>query len=357
MTQAHKEAAFEESIEKQLVDNGWLQGDSATYDRTMGLDPSELFAFIAATQPVEWDKYVSLQGGEVAARAKAAKRIGDEITSRGMIDVIRRGVKDTGTLFRLAYFAPAHELTPELRGLYEANRLSVVRQAHVSESNPADSVDLLLLLNGLPVATAELKTQFTGQNVENAIEQYRVDRNPSDLIFRERSLVHFAFDQDNVSMTTKLAGRETVFLPFNLGSAGPGNDGGLGNPINPHGARTAYLWEQVWQRDNWLNLLASFIHVSEVRDKAGKKTGKKFTIFPRFHQWDAVNKLLDATKVEGPGFNKLIQHSAGSGKSNTIAWLAHGLSRLHSPANESLIEKSMRDAGIGANVPIFERSL
>ncbi len=355
MTQAHKEAAFEESIEKHLLENGWLQGKSGTYDRVLGLDPDELFTFIATTQPVEWEKYVALQGGESVARVKAAKRIGDEISARGMIDVIRRGVKDTGTLFRLAYFAPAHELTPELRGLYEANRLSVVRQAHVSESNPADSVDLLLLLNGLPVATAELKTQFTGQNVENAIEQYRVDRNPSDLIFRERSLVHFAFDQDNVSMTTKLAGKETVFLPFNLGSAGPGQDGGLGNPINPHGARTAYLWEQVWQRDSWLNLLGSFIHVSEVRDKAGKKTGKKFTIFPRFHQWDAVNKLLDATKVEGPGFNKLIQHSAGSGKSNTIAWLAHGLSRLHSPANESLIEKSMRDAGISVNIPIFDK--
>jgi type I restriction enzyme R subunit len=355
MTGAHKESAFEESVEKHLVDNGWLQGESATYDRVLGLDPSELFAFIAATQAVEWEKYVALQGGESIARVKAAKRIGDEISSRGMIDVIRRGVKDTGTLFRLAYFAPAHELTPELRDLHEANRLTVVRQAHVSESNPADSVDLLLLLNGLPVATAELKTQFTGQNIENAIEQYRVDRNPSDLIFRERSLVHFAFDQDNVAMTTKLTGKATEFLPFNLGSAGPGHDGGSGNPINPNGARTAYLWEKVWQRDNWLDLLASFIHVSEVRDKAGKKTGKKFTIFPRFHQWDAVNRLLDATKVEGPGFNKLIQHSAGSGKSNTIAWLAHGLSRLHSPANESLIEKSMRDSGIGANMPIFDK--
>ena len=354
MIGAHKEAAFEATIEKHLLDHDWKQGDPARYDRTLGLDVDELLAFVQATQPDEWEKYRKLVG-EGAARGKFAKRVADEITARGMTDVLRKGVKDTGVEFKLAYFAPAHDLTLDLRVKYEANRLTVTRQAHVSESNPADSVDLLLLVNGLPVATAELKTQFTGQNLQDAIQQYQRDRNPSDLIFRARSIVQFALDQDAVAMTTQLAGDKTVFRPFNLGTAGPGNDGGAGNPTNPHGPKTAYLWEVVWQRDNWLNLLGSFVHTEHVRDKAGKKTGKTFTIFPRYHQWDAVSKLLAAAKSEGPGHNKLVQHSAGSGKSNTIAWLAHGLSRLHTPGDEAALGEGAKAAGLGANTPVFDK--
>ncbi|HEY7824765.1 MAG TPA: type I restriction endonuclease, partial [Acidimicrobiia bacterium] len=302
----------------------------------------------------EWAKYAQLVG-EGAARGKLAKRVADEITARGMIDVLRKGVKDTGVEFKLAYFAPAHDLTPDLRVKYEANRVTVVRQAHVSESTTADSVDLLLLVNGLPVATAELKTQFTGQNLQNAIHQYQRDRNPADLIFRARSIVQFALDQDAVAMTTQLAGDKTEFKPFNLGTAGPGNDGGAGNPANPNGPKTAYLWEVVWQRDNWLNLLGSFVHRGDIRDKAGKKTGKTFMIFPRYHQWDAVNKLLTAAKAEGPGHNKLVQHSAGSGKSNTIAWLAHGLSRLHTAGSVAALGEGARAAGLGPNTPVFDK--
>ncbi len=355
MLPAQREAAFEETIEQHLLDNHWLKGDPSGYDRTFGLDVGELIAFLEATQPDAWVKYANLQGGAASARNKIAKRVGDEITARGMIDVLRKGVKDTGVAFTLAFFAPAHELTPELQTLFEANRLTVTRQAHVSESNPGASVDLLLLLNGLPIATAELKTQFTGQNLNDAIEQYRTDRNASDLIFRSRSLVHFALDQDNVAMTTKLAGTDTVFLPFNLGSEGAGNDGGKGNPLNPNGAKTAYLWETVWARDAWLNLLGSFVHTEQVRDRAGRKTGKTFTIFPRFHQWDAVNKLLEAAKSDGPGHNKLVQHSAGSGKSNTIAWLAHGLSRLHTPGDASALGAGARSSGLGVNTPVFDK--
>ena len=354
MGEAHREAAFEESIEQHLLDNGWLQGDPAGYDRALGLDVGELLAFVQSTQADEWAKYAKLVG-EGAARGKFAKRLADEITARGMIDVLRKGVKDTGVEFKLAYFAPAHDLTPDLRVKFEANRVTVTRQAHVSESNPADSVDLLLLVNGLPVATAELKTQFTGQNLQDAIRQYQRDRNPADLIFRARSIVQFALDQDAVAMTTQLAGDKTVFRPFNLGTAGPGNDGGAGNPANPNGPKTAYLWEVVWQRDNWLNLLGSFVHIEHVRDKAGKKTGKTFTIFPRYHQWDAVTKLLAVAKSEGPGHNKLVQHSAGSGKSNTIAWLAHGLSRLHTPGDEAALGKGAKAAGLGANTPVFDK--
>ena len=354
MTNAHKEAAFEESIEAHLLAHGWLPGDPDGYDRSLGLDLGELVTFLQATQSQEWEKYSALVG-ESAARTKIAKRVGDELSARGMIDVLRKGVKDTGVAFKVAYFAPAHELTPELRDLYDANRVTVVRQAHHSESSPNDSVDLLLMVNGLPVATAELKTQFTGQNVKDAIRQYREDRDPSDLIFRARSIVHFAVDQDAVAMTTKLEGTKTRFLPFNLGSAGPGNDGGAGNPVNPNGPKTTYLWERVWQRDNWLALLGSFVHVENVRDKAGKKTGKTFTIFPRYHQWDAVTKLLAAAKAEGPGRNKLIQHSAGSGKSNTIAWLAHGLSSLHTAGTETALGAGARRAGLHPNTPVFDK--
>lgn len=356
MTTVNKEKAFEDEIVAHLTANGWCAGGSADYDKSLGLDTSALWAFIEATQADTWAKVATSHGGDTPlARSKVAKRIADEITARGTIDVLRKGVKDMGQTLKLAYFVPAHELTPELRAQYEANILTVTRQAHVSESNTADSVDLLLLINGLPVATAELKTQFTGQNIENAIEQYRHDRKPSDLIFRARSVVNFALDQDEVAMATKLTGPATKFLPFNLGSNGPGVDGGAGNPAVPEKHRTSYLWEHVWQRDTWLKILGSYVHVADVRDKAGKKTGSKFTIFPRYHQFDAVSKLLAATVDEGPGHNKLIQHSAGSGKSNTIAWLAHQLSSLHTAGSAETLGAGAKEAGLGANEPIFDK--
>lgn len=355
MKAAHLEEAFEAAIESHLLENGWLQSAKENYDRRLGLDPSELVSFLEATQADEWAKYVSLQGGEGNAVLKFAKRIEDEITARGMIDVLRKGIKDTGLQFRLAYFEPAHQLTSELKTLYEANRVTVTRQAHVSESAPGTSVDLLLLINGLPVATAELKTQFTNQSTQDAIKQYREDRSQADLIFRNRTIVNFAFDQATVAMTTKIEGAKTVFRPFNLGTGGPGNDGGAGNPNNPNGVQTSYLWEVVWQRDNWLRLLGSYVHVEHVRDRSGKKTGNKFTIFPRYHQWDAVNKLLATAKAEGPGHNKLVQHSAGSGKSNTIAWLAHGLSRLHTPGSQDQLGAGAKKAGLEPNTPIFDK--
>lgn len=214
------------------------------------------------------------------------------------------------------------------------------------KSNPHESVDLVLAVNGIPVATAELKTQTAGQSIKDAMEQYRTERNPADLIFRARTLVHFAVDQGVVSMTTRLAGKDTIFLPFNQGSNGPGRDGGKGNPLNPGGHRTAYLWEQVWARDNWLDLLGSFVHVEQVRDKAGKKTDKTLTVFPRYHQWDAVTKVLAAARSNGPGHNTLVQHSAGSGKSNTSAWLAHGLSRLHTPGAARELGEGAKAAGL-----------
>lgn len=349
------ESALEGWIEQRLMLAGWHGGGSTAYNKALGLDPTELFAFIEASQPLKWEKLLGFHGGEAVAREKFARRVADELTARGTVDVLRRGVKDLSVHVDLCYFAPAHGLTAELQELYAANRLTVVRQMHHSESNPADSVDVALLVNGIPTATAELKTQTAGQDVSDAMRQYRTDRNPADLIFRARTLVHFAVDQDSVYMTTRLAGAKTVFLPFNQGSNGPGVDGGAGNPLNPAGHRTAYLWEKVWAPDNWLDLMGSYVHVEHVLDGAGRKTGETVTVFPRYHQWDAVTKLLAQAQQDGPGQNKLIQHSAGSGKSNTIAWLAHRLSRLHTPSDPAWLGEGAKAAGLGPDAPVFDK--
>ena len=236
-----------------------------------------------------------------------------------------------------------------------ANRLGVVRQLHHSESRPADSVDVALFVNGIPTATAELKNPLTHQTVSDAMAQYRTDRNPADLIFKHRAVVHFAVDPDQVYMTTRLAGQDTVFLPFNQGSGGAGRAGGAGNPLNPDGYRTAYLWERVWSRDAWLGVLGSFVHVEDVFDDDGVRTGEKRTLFPRFHQWDAVTKIMAATRADGPGVDRLIQHSAGSGKSNTIAWTAHQLSRLHTPSWHGDLTDVVKAAGLATDQPIFNK--
>ena len=351
---SHLESAFEESIEAHLLATGWVQGSASDYDRALGLDTGQLFTFLGATQIEAWDRLIEKHGSADKAQQKFARRVADEVTARGAVDVLRRGVKDLGVQVDLAYFAPAHGLTPELGELYGKNRVTVTRQAPVSESSLLDTVDLLLGVNGIPVATVELKTPTTGQTVEHAMVQYRKDRNPSDLVFRARTVVHFAVDPDTAMMTTRLAAKDTVFLPFNQGSNGPGVDGGKGNPANPAGHRTAYLWEQVWARDNWLDLLGSYVHVETLRDNAGKKTGTR-TVFPRFHQWDAVARLLGAARAEGPGHNKLIQHSAGSGKSNTIAWLAHRLSRLHTPSDAAALGAGAKTAGLGTDTPVFDK--
>nr|WP_272955946.1 DEAD/DEAH box helicase family protein [Actinopolymorpha rutila] len=226
---------------------------------------------------------------------------------------------------------------------YEKNRLTVTRQLAYSEKAPGNELDLTLFVNGIPVATAELKNNYTGQTVEDAKKQYRRDRDPNELIFARRTLVHFAVDQELVFLTTRLAGAETMFLPFNTGSAGPGNTGGAGNPpALPGRYRTSYLWDEVWQPDAWVDLLRRFLHL----EKGGKSGGgKKDTphnrklIFPRYHQWHAVRSLVDHAAHNGSGHNYLVQHSAGSGKSNTIAWLAHRLSSLHGDDNEPVFDK------------------
>ncbi|MGL4743027.1 MAG: DEAD/DEAH box helicase family protein, partial [Dermatophilaceae bacterium] len=339
------EAAFEANIEAHLLGHGWDAVAPTGYDRKAGLFPDEVIAFVQASQPKAWVQLVTRHGGEEVARAKFLTVVADALDRRGVISVLRSPVKDTGVTVRLCFFQPASTLNEEQTRRYAANRLGVVRQLHHSESRPLDSLDLTLVVNGIPVATAELKNPLTGQGVDQAMAQYRTDRNPHDVIFARRALVHFALDPHRVAMTTRLAGQDTVFLPFDQGSNGPGRPGTAGNPAasaysatsaqpsrpndaTASGYQTAYLWEQVWQSDAWLDLLGSFVHLEDDR-----------TLFPRYHQWDAVRSIIDATYRDGAGVDRLIQHSAGSGKSNTIAWAAHALSRLHGPDDVPVFDK------------------
>jgi type I restriction enzyme R subunit len=323
----HVESAFESNIEAHLTSNGWIKLDPATYDRQLGLFGGEVVAYVQASQPKAWEQLVTRHGGEQLAAAKFLKVVADAIDHRGTISVLRGTVKDSGVTVRMCWSKPANDLTPELAESYAANRCGVVRQLHHSESHPADSLDLALVVNGIPVATAELKNPLTHQSIEHAMAQYRSDRNPHDRIFAKRTLVHFAVDPHRVAMTTRLAGELTRFLPFNTGSNGPGQPGGAGNPAGD-GYQTAYLWEQVWQRDAWLDLLHTFVHAHEGT-----------ILFPRFHQWHAVRSILAATRADGAGVDRLVQHSAGSGKSNTIAWTAHSLSRLHGADDSPIFDK------------------
>ncbi len=331
------EGVFEQAICASLVEDGGYQdvkvgtaqGSPKDFDAVTAIDTAELFGFIGATQADEWDKLKNLHGGaDEGAQAKFVKRLASELDKRGTVDVLRHGVVDHGVTIRLAYFKAAHGLTPILQERYDANRLTVTRQLPFDPTS-TKTLDLCLFVNGLPVATAELKTHLTGQSVENAKTQYRQDRDPKNTLLRQ-AVVHFAVDTETVAMTTRLAGKGTRFLPFNRG-----HDLGPGNPPNPHGHRTAYLWERVWQRDAWLDLLHRFVSVRPAK----KQSGPAAVIFPRFHQWDAVLTLEAEAKDEGAGENYLIQHSAGSGKSNTIAWLAHRLSVLHGTDDTKVFDK------------------
>ena len=333
MRAIHTEERFEETVEAALLASGWLKGVPGFFRPDRGLDTGELFTFIGATQNEAWDEVIKRHGGDAGvAQTKFLDRLESEIDRRGTLDVLRHGVVDQGITIRLAYFRPAHGLTPELVERYRANRLTVTRQLRYEE-NSERAVDLALFVNGIPVATVELKNQLTGQDVEQAIAQYRHDRDPRNKTLARRALVHFAVDTQRAVMTTRLQGPGTRFLPFNRG-----NGRRAGNPQNPDGYATAYLWEQVWQRDAWLDLLARFVHVEKPAKGKGSRGGGT-VIFPRFHQWDCVRRLEAAARAEGPGSSYLVQHSAGSGKSNTIAWLAHRLSTLHDEAHRKVFDK------------------
>lgn len=328
----HKEVAFEEAIENELLAGGWERGRLQDYDALRALDTAQLVGFIQETQPKEWARVVALRGGsEQLAREQFLDRLVSELDAKGTFEVLRRGVADLGVTVKLAFFRPAHGLTPELERLYEANRLTVVRQLPY-QPETHEPLDLALFVNGIPVATCELKNPLTGQNVQHAMKQYREDRDPRATLLSRRAIVHFAVDPDEVQLTTRLAGKATRFIPFNRG-----HDGGAGNPPNPNGHRTSYLWEAVWERHAWLDLFARFIQFEPPDPK--NRQARRGVIFPRYHQWDAVRKITAHTGESGPGQRYLIEHSAGSGKSNTIAWLGHRLASLHNEQDEKVFDK------------------
>ncbi|HHV55572.1 MAG TPA: type I restriction endonuclease subunit R [Firmicutes bacterium] len=304
------------------------------YDRVLCLIPRDVVDFVLATQPKEWAKLKQHHGG--AVKEQFLKRLSSEIERRGALDVLRNGIKDSGCKFKLAYFRPASGLNEETQRLYQANLFSVVRQLRYSMKNEK-SIDLVLFLNGIPIFTAELKNPLTGQTVEDAMRQYKTDRDPREPLFAYgRCLAHFAVDPDLVYVTTHLQGVKTRFLPFNKGRFG-----GAGNPPVPptrHGYATSYLWEETWARDSVLDLIRQFIHEAEEEDEKGRKTGRRFLIFPRYHQLDCVRKLIAHARRHGPGQRYLIQHSAGSGKSFTIAWLAHQLATLHDATDRRVFD-------------------
>lgn len=335
-TPRHSEAAFETVIEHHLLGHGYVAVARDGFDRERAIFPSVVLDFIKDTQPKEWAKLEALHG------PKTGEQILTDLCkwmdANGSLATLRHGFKCYGRTLFAAYFKAAHELNPELEERYAKNRLGLTRQLRFS-ARSEKSLDATLSVNGIPIATLELKNAMTGQTVEHARRQYKQDRDPRETIFefKKRTLVHFAVDTDTVLMTTRLAGSATHFLPFNKGDGG-----GAGNPADPQGRsyRTAYLWEEVLARDSWLDLLARFLHlqVDEKRDDQGRKVKTEQMVFPRYHQLQAVRFLVESARTEGPGHNYLVEHSAGSGKSNTIAWLTHRLASLHDEGNRRVFD-------------------
>ena len=354
----HTEGAFETQIVKQLTKSGgWQQGDAAGFDRQTRLLPDDLWGFLEATQPDKVERLEVVFGA--AYRRDVERLIAKELERRpaGVLHLLRHGIELRSVKLDLCYFRPAHTLTRELAVRYDANRLTVIRQLPYSPDHH-NTLDLALFVNGLGVAAAELKNPLTGQTVAHAKQQYKDNRDAKDIFLSRRAVVHFAVDPDQVFMTTRLAGKKTHFLPFNRGSS-PDGRGGEGNPpAGPGGYATSYLWEQVWQRDAFLDILGRFVHVEQPEDK-GKAPA---IIFPRYHQWDAVLKLLAHARQHGAGTNYLLSHAAGSGKTNTIGWLAHRLASLHGADDEPVFHKvvvitdrTVLDRQLQTKIEQFER--
>lgn len=316
------EKGLEALIEASLLDEaGYERGDPADYDREYCVDRRALFRFLQATQPLAAERLGI--GKTTAAEDKFLKRLFDKIKEVGIIDVLRNGVKERDVTVMLYYPKPASSYNPAAARLYAANLFTVTRQLRFSSDHRRLALDIVIFLNGLPIITFELKNNLTKQNVKDAIRQYQTDRDPREPLFGfARCLVHFAVDDQLVYMTTHLRGSETTFLPFNKGDRG-----GAGNPINPHGLKTDYLWKHILAKDSLSNIVEKFAQiVEEVDEDTGRKTKK--LIFPRYHQLDVVRDLLAAARSDSVGHRYLIQHSAGSGKSNSISWLAHQLVEL-----------------------------
>src|SRR5690554_614592 len=340
----HSELAFEIAIEAGLTGaGGYEKRDATTYDETLALFPDDVIGFLQDSQAAKWGQLEALLGDKT--RATVLDSLAKELEIKGTLHVLRYGFKCYGKTFRLAHFRPNSGMNPEAAAAYALNRLTIIRQvAFTSVMKKADGknrrciIDVTLSLNGLPVVTAELKNPLTGQRAADAVKQYKQDRDERDLLFafKKRALVHFAVDPDEAWMTTRLKGKDTVFLPFNRG-----HDHGAGNPPVENNWKTHYLWDEVLAKDSLMDILQRFMHLEvkerQVKTDKGARTIRKETmIFPRYHQLDAVRKLVDHARSHGSGHNYLVQHSAGSGKSNSIAWLAHRLASLHDAEDQKV---------------------
>ena len=342
MTATHTEQAFETNVESMLLGGGWRAGDLAEWDVDRALCPTRAVAFIRDTQPDAWEHVAATLGQDIEERIVTT--LARELDTKGSIEVLRHGFRFFGRTFRVAYFAPAHGLNPDALARFGRNELTVTRQTPCHPGK-GDTLDLVFALNGVPVATCELKNPMTGQTWRDAVRQYQQDRDPNAPLFRfkRRALVHFAADPDEVHMATRLAGDATRFLPFNRGSNPGAVHCGKGNPANPDGYRTDYFWREVLDRERFLDILGSYVFLEtreeKIEDAKGARAEQRETmIFPRYHQLDAVHRLVATARDDGPGRNYLIQHSAGSGKTNSISWLSHRLASLHTAADEKVFD-------------------
>lgn len=346
------EKRFEYDIEQYLISHGyeqfngqdkdgnWVHNRQHDVDKCIYMDV--LCEFIAKTQPKEWAKYTKYYGDKAAD--KLYTRLEQTISNEGLISVLRNGITDMGVKLKVCYFKPESTLNETLNEQYAANILGCTRQFQYSANN-GNTIDMVLSVNGIPVVAIELKNQFKGQDVYNAMKQYKKDRSSKEFAFRldHRFLVYFAVDLNEAWMTTQLKDDATYFMPFNMGSNGAGVTGGAGNPKNENGYDTYYLWEEVLQKDSLLDILHRFIsHVKEkeevTKNGVTKMVTKDKVIFPRYHQYDVVKKVIADVREKGPGTNYLIEHSAGSGKSNSIAWIAYRLASLHNDNNDSVFD-------------------
>ncbi|MEF2174929.1 MAG: type I restriction endonuclease [Candidatus Absconditabacteria bacterium] len=329
------ENEFERIIENHLIQvHGYRKRSTLNYDKDFCVDKDLLIEYIQSTQGDKWEKLISIDGKQLGEK-KFLDTLNNKISKYGLLEVLRKGIKDRGLQFDLAQFKPVSGLNPQLQDLYNKNIFSIIRQLKYSKFNEK-SIDTVIFLNGLPIYTIELKNPLTGQTVKNAITQYRDDRDPKERLLNfKRCLVHFAVDPDLVYMTTKLNGNKTFFLPFNKG-----NDYGAGNPTNSNGYKTSYFYEDILSKETILEILGNYVvlETKHEEDEVGKKITKETLIFPRFHQLDVVRKIVDDVKEKGSGVSYLVQHSAGSGKSNSIAWLSHHLAELHNSEDDKIFD-------------------
>ncbi|MAC46768.1 MAG: restriction endonuclease subunit R [Oceanospirillum sp.] len=366
-----KEQQFQNDILEQMQAHGWLLGQSSQYDKTLALYPEDVIRFIKASQPEQWDKlakhYPDTERHPNATADALLKSLERDLKhkDKGTLWVLRNQVKDRGAKFSFCSFKPDHNLNPDATARYEQNILRVVPELVYSPNGYEGRLDLTLFVNGIPVATCELKSEFK-QSIDNAKVQYMKDRQPKDpvtkkpeplLTFKRGALVHFAVSQYNVAMTTQLSGKKTFFLPFDQGT----HDGAAGNdlPEDYNSYATAYLWNEIFQKDNLLLILSRYIHLERKDEEQldGSIKVKETLIFPRYHQWAVVSKLLNTVDLEGTGNKYLIQHSAGSGKSNSIAWLSHQLASKHYLTDHPELDKRMGDKVFDSVIVITDRTV